>query len=132
MNNFTLSDKSKKVLNGVHPDLATLTEKAMIFTAVDFCVIEGMRTKERQQILVDNGASNTMNSRHLTGHAIDVVACLEGDINWSWPLYSRISDAMKLASRTLNIPIEWGGDWRTFKDGGHFQLPYSSYSVNRI
>jgi len=96
-------------------------------TPIDFSVLEGVRSLERQQQLYNSGASHTLNSRHLTGHAVDLGAYINGSIDWSWPLYDKIADAMKEASRVLGVPIEWGGDWKTLKDGPHFQLPWSSY-----
>lgn len=131
MSDFSLSDKSKEILQGVHKDLAAVVEKAIAIVAVDFSVIEGMRTEARQQILFDSGATNTLRSRHLTGHAVDMAAWVDGRTDWSWPLYRKIAKAMKLSANMLNTPLEWGGDWRTFKDGPHFQLPWSSYSIKR-
>lgn len=131
MNNFYLSDKSKEMLRGVHKDLAAIVGKAITLVDVDFSVIEGMRTEARQQILFDSGATNTLRSRHLTGHAVDLAAWVDSRTDWSWPLYRKIAKAMKLSANMLNTPLEWGGDWRTFKDGPHFQLPWSSYSIKR-
>ena len=89
---------------------------------IDFSVIEGLRTKERQAELVKAGASRTINSRHITGHAVDLAAVVGGEVRWDWPLYEKIAKAMKQAAYELNINIEWGGDWKSFKDGPHFQL----------
>ncbi len=126
---FKLSNKSQSILFGIHPDLRKVVERAIEITPVDFTVIEGLRTKERQRELVQKGASRTMNSRHLTGHAVDLAAWVNGTISWEWPHYREISSAMKQAAQELNIPIEWGGDWVTFKDGPHFQLPWEQYSA---
>lgn len=124
---FKLSQKSIENLKGVHPDLVRVVRHALDITEVDFSVIEGLRTKERQLELVTAGASQTMNSRHLTGHAVDLAAYVNG-IRWDWPLYEKIAYAMKQAASDLKIPIEWGGDW-TFKDGPHFQLPWEAYPL---
>lgn len=124
---FTLSSRSLYNLEGVHPDLAAVVKLAIKKTPVDFMVTEGVRSVERQKQLVAAGASKTMNSRHITGHAVDLAALLNGKVEWSWPLYSQIATAMKEASAELKIQIEWGGDWKTFKDGPHFQLARSAY-----
>lgn len=124
---FKLSQRSKDRLKGVHPDLVKVVEHAIEITTVDFAVLEGLRTPERQKVLKDAGASQTLNSRHITGHAVDLGAWVDGEVRWDWPLYSQIAKAMKAAAAELNIPIEWGGDWRTFKDGPHFQLPRKEY-----
>jgi peptidoglycan L-alanyl-D-glutamate endopeptidase CwlK len=124
---FKLSQRSKDRLKGVHPDLVKVVEYAIEITTVDFAVLEGLRTPERQKVLKEAGASQTLNSRHITGHAVDLGAWVDGEVRWDWPLYHQIAKAMKTAAAELNVPIEWGGDWRTFKDGPHWQLPHKSY-----
>ncbi len=124
---YKLSQRSKDRLKNVHPDLVKVVEHAIEITTVDFAVLEGLRTPERQKVLKDAGASQTLNSRHITGHAVDLGAWVDGEVRWDWPLYNQISKAMKAAAAELKIPIEWGGDWRTFKDGPHFQLPRKEY-----
>ncbi len=124
---FALGAKSKERLKGVHPDLVRVVERAIQITDVDFTVLEGLRTVARQQQLVKSGASKTMRSRHLTGHAVDLAAVVGGEIRWDWPLYHKIAKAVKQAAAELKVPIEWGGDWRTFKDGPHWQLPWKQY-----
>ena len=127
MNNFRLSRRSLERMQGVHPDLVKVVLLAIELTEVDFGVTEGLRTIERQREYVARGASKTMNSRHLTGHAVDLVAYVGADVRWDWPLYYKIADAMKRAAKELNVPIAWGGDWRSFKDGPHFELDRKSY-----
>jgi peptidoglycan L-alanyl-D-glutamate endopeptidase CwlK len=103
-----------------------VVKRAIEITEVDFTVIEGLRTRERQKELVASGASQTMNSRHLTGHAVDLAAWV-GEIRWDWPLYHKIAEAMKHAAAEDGIHIEWGGDWKSFRDGPHFQLSRRNY-----
>lgn len=124
---YQLSQRSLRNLEGVHPDLIRVVELAIRITSVDFGITEGLRTLDRQRYLVSSGASTTMRSRHLTGHAVDLVAYLDGEVRWDWPLYDRLALAMKDAAETLGVPIEWGGDWTHFKDGPHFQLPWGEY-----
>ena len=124
---FVLSKKSLDRLTGVHTDLVRVVKRAIEITTVDFAVLEGVRSKARQEQLVRAGASQTMNSRHITGHAVDLGAYVSGSVRWDWPLYHKIADAVKQAAAELGVPIEWGGDWRTFKDGPHFQLPHKEY-----
>lgn len=123
----SLSPRSIKNLTGVHPDLVKIVTLAAHISELDFIVTEGLRTKARQKALYDAGATRTMKSRHLTGHAIDLAALIAGQVRWDWPLYARLSAAMKEAARELKIPLEWGGDWKSFKDGPHFQLPWECY-----
>ena len=124
---FKLGPRSLARLEGVHPDLVKVVMRAIELTPVDFTVLEGLRTPERQKTLVAAGASQTLKSRHLDGHAVDLGAWVDEQVDWSWPLYNKIADAMKTAAADLKIPIEWGGDWSQFRDGPHWQLPWKEY-----
>lgn len=129
---ITLSEKSRIKLEGAHPDLVKVIERAAALSSMDFTVLEVLRTKARQQELVAKGASRTMNSRHLAGpdgksRAADIAPMDGGQVSWSWPLYNKLAPIIKQAAKDLGIPIEWGGDWRTFKDGPHWQLPAAKY-----
>jgi peptidoglycan L-alanyl-D-glutamate endopeptidase CwlK len=121
---YTLGNKSRHKLYGVHPDLVLVVNKAIEITTQDFTVLEGLRTLERQQQLYSTGKSKTMNSRHLTGHAVDLAPW---PISWDWEYFYPIAEAMKDASDEVGVPIEWGGDWKSFPDGPHFQLPHKDY-----
>ena len=123
---FKFSKRSLDNLSGVHADLVKVVRRALEISEIDFVVIEGLRTKARQAELLKAGASQTMNSRHITGHAVDLAAFV-GAIRWDWPLYPKIAKAMKTAAAELKIPIVWGGDWKTFKDGPHFELDRKFY-----
>ena len=126
---MVLNDRSEERLRGVHPKLVAVVRRAAELTQVDFVVTEGLRTEARQRQLVAKGASRTMNSRHLTGHAVDLAAVIDGDVRWDWPLYYKLADAMKAAARELSVPITWGGDWVTFKDGPHFEISPSRFPM---
>ena len=89
--------------------------------------LNGLRSKERQAQLVKEKKSTTSNSRHLTGHAVDLAAWVNDTVSWEWKYYHQIADAMKQAAKELNVSIQWGGDWKKFKDGPHFQLIWSKY-----
>lgn len=115
-------------LMGVHPDLVRVISLARERSPIPFTVIEGLRTVERQRQLVAQGASQTMNSRHITGHAVDIVPHRpDGTLAFDWPLYHKVAPIVKDAARELGVAITWGGDWRTFKDGPHFELSRSAY-----
>lgn len=121
---YNLGTRSLRKLYGVHPDLVAVVQRAIEITEQDFTVLEGLRTQERQQQLYNTGKSKTMNSRHLTGHAVDLAPW---PITWDWDHFYPIADAMKKAAEELDIPLEWGGDWKSFPDGPHFQLPHKDY-----
>lgn len=124
---YKLGLRSKLRLRGVHPDLVKIVELAITRSEIDFTVLEGLRHRERQKELFAAGASSTMNSRHLTGHAVDLGAWVNGGVRWDWPLYYKIAKAMKSAAAELGITITWGGDWRSFPDGPHFELTRAVY-----
>ena len=124
---FRLSARSRGNLAGVHPALVAVVERAIVLTNVDFTVIEGRRDPARQKQLVAAGASQTLNSRHLTGHAVDVAAWVGGTVRWDWPLYPRIAEAFKAAASELGVALVWGGDWPRLRDGPHFELCRKAY-----
>lgn len=125
--NFNFSIRSEKRLTGVHSDLIQLARMALQVSEVDFAITEGIRDQQRQNVLFKEGFSQTLNSRHLTGHAIDVMAWIDGHASWDWGYYQKINEAFCLASDELSIPVEWGGKWKTLKDGAHFQLPHKTH-----
>lgn len=124
---FVLSARSRARMAGVHPALVGVVERAIALTPVDFMVTEGVRTSARQAELVRAGASLTLNSRHLTGHAVDVAALVDGAVRWDWPLYPRIAGAMKVAAAERGVALVWGGDWKRLRDGPHFELDRRAY-----
>ena len=132
---YQLGQRSLQNLSGVHPDLVAVVKRAIQITDQDFGVIEGIRNINRQRQLVKSGASTTMNSRHLTGHAVDLAPYpFNGDVDGDgkvniedWDQYYFIEEAMKLAADELEVDLEWGGDWKSFKDGPHWQLSRKTY-----
>jgi peptidoglycan L-alanyl-D-glutamate endopeptidase CwlK len=124
---IVLGQRSLSRLEGVHPDLVRVVKKAAAMSPLDFTVLEGLRTLDRQKQLMAAGATKTMNSRHLTGHAVDLAPMIGGTVRWDWPLYHQLAAVVKDAAKAENVPLQWGGDWRTFKDGPHWELPWKSY-----
>ena len=124
---FRFSSRSLRNLEGVHPDLVAVAHRALEITEIDFLVTEGLRTREKQIELVRAGASRTTRSRHLTGHAIDIAAWVAGGVRWDWPLYEELSRAFKQAAAELGVAIVWGGDWKSFRDGPHYELSRTEY-----
>ena len=121
-----LDRSSEQKLVGVHPDLVRVIRRAALASTIGFRVIEGVRTLARQKQLKAAGASRTLNSSQVS-HAVDVVPMLNGKISWDWPLYHKLAPIIKAAARAEKVPLEWGGDWRSFRDGPHWQLPFASY-----
>jgi len=110
---FKLSLRSIDRLEGVDDKLIEVVTTAIKYTKVDFGVIEGLRTIERQQELVDRGASKTMKSKHLEGKAVDLVAYIGPRVSWEISLYDDIADAMRQAAIELDVAVRWGGAWTT-------------------
>lgn len=126
------SKRSLAALRGIHPDLRRVIDRALRDSPVDFTVIEGLRTKERQAELVRTGASKTMKSRHITGHAVDLLPIgPDGKAAFAWPLYDRLAPAIKAAAQAEGVEIVWGGDWKTFRDGPHFELSHDAYPATK-
>lgn len=151
MSNFRWGLRSLQNLSGIHPDLRRVADRALELSTQDMTVIEGIRSPQRQQELVARGASQTLNSRHITGHAIDLVPW---PIDWEdWSKFDALGTAFAQASRELEIPVVWGGAWHSpvanfqtgtearedyvatrrkqrrsvFLDGPHFELSREAY-----
>jgi peptidoglycan L-alanyl-D-glutamate endopeptidase CwlK len=134
-----LTPASYARLKGVHPDLVRVVMRCAADwadPATGFIVTCGVRTLEEQKILKAKGASKTLRSRHLKAangfaHAVDLACTIKGQVRWDWPLYDRLAKRMKAAAKKENVPLEAGADWVKFRDGPHFQLPWSSYPGKR-
>lgn len=150
---MTLSSRCELRLAGVHHDLVRVVRNAAEGGAI-FRVTEGLRTPERQRQLVAEGKSQTLDSRHLTGHAVDVVPLdSAGNVSWAWGLYFPLADAFRAAAIAEGVPVVWGGAWgqemaeyatakagqaayvarakeagrKPFLDGPHFELARAAY-----
>ena len=133
---YKFSERSYRNLQNVRPELVAVTTLALHYlgreNGPDFVVTDGARNLDEQRKLIDQGKSQTMDSRHLTGHAIDVAA-FDADYNVTWEAgpYRRIADAFKRAGETLGTDIEWGGDWQSFIDMPHFALTHEQFPTSK-
>ena len=122
---FRLSQRSMDRLEGVHPHMTAVVERAIQLTEVDFGVTQGVRTLDEQKANVAAGRSQTMASKHLLqddgfSHAVDVVAYIGPDVSWELNVYDDICDAFKEAAKEVGCSIKWGAAWsegdiRTYK-----------------
>ena len=119
---FSFSKASLDKMNGVNSKLVILMKEAIKNSPYDFKITEGLRTVERQKELVKTGKSKTMNSYHLKGKAVDLAVLIDNKITWDFKYYKKVADHIKEVARKLGYVITWGGDWKTFKDGPHFQI----------
>jgi peptidoglycan L-alanyl-D-glutamate endopeptidase CwlK len=150
---MSLSSRCELRLAGVHEDLIRVIRNAAKGGAI-FRVTEGLRTPERQRQLVAEGKSQTLDSRHITGHAVDVVPLdSAGNVSWAWTLFFPLADAFRAAAIAEGVPVIWGGAWgqemaeyatakagqaayvarvkeagrKPFLDGPHFELARAAY-----
>ena len=108
---YKLSTRSQERLMGVEPELKEVVYEAIKVTKIDFGVIEGLRTEEKQKQLVESGASQTMKSKHLEGRAVDLMAYIGGRGSWELNVYDEIADAMKEAAVKVEVAVRWGAAW---------------------
>lgn len=154
MSDFKFGPESLKELKNVHQDLVAVVKKSLIYSVQDFSVHDGIRSLEEQKQLLAKGATKTLDSRHITGHAVDLVPYINGKLRWEWPPIFLIAEAVRMAAKELNVPLRWGGAWdvdfthsdvapedlmaeysarikrqgkRPFLDGPHFELKRSQY-----
>lgn len=125
---FKFGTRSLSRLQGVHPDLVRVMEKAITNSPHDFSITEGLRTPERQRELVSQGASRTLMSRHLTGHAVDIAIIKDGKAVWDFPLYQEVAEHIEKVAVEEGVSIVWGGRWRGLRDGVHFELSRKVYA----
>lgn len=124
--------RSESNLAQVHPDLCAVIRRTAEISAQPFIVIAGIRTVEAEKANCASGASQTMHSRHLPNAqglacAVDVMATQGSAADWDATSYAIINVAVQQAASELGHTVEWGGDWATLKDWGHFQLPWAAY-----
>jgi peptidoglycan L-alanyl-D-glutamate endopeptidase CwlK len=127
---------SEKHLDDVHPDLCKVIKEAS--QEYPFAVVDGLRTMPEQVVAVQTKHSKTLRSRHLAhaqykglACAVDVIAIIDGKKSYAKgkekEVFTKIADSIKQSAEKLSIPIVWGGDWKTFKDWGHFELSRAKY-----
>jgi len=126
LSGFTFGRSSERELIGVKPELVKVVRECLLYSPVDFAVFDGLRTKAEQLAMVESGASKTMNSRHLTGDAVDLVPVISGRLRWDWGACRKIAVVMKDTAIRHGVRITWGGDWAGFPDGAHYQLSWPS------
>ncbi|RGY61952.1 M15 family peptidase [Fusobacterium ulcerans] len=119
---YKFSKRSLDNLKGVDERLVKLMEEVLSISPYDFGITEGLRTIEKQKEYVRTGKSQTMNSYHLKGKAVDIVVYKDGEVTWDLKYYKEIANIVKETATEKGLKITWGGDWKTLVDGPHFQL----------
>ena len=121
------SAKSLERLQTVHPDLQRVFLEAIENSPYDFSITEGIRTLERQKQLYAEGKSQTMNSRHLKGYAVDIAVFVDGKVTWDLKYYKVVAEHILAVAKLNDVPVVWGGSWKSLVDGPHFELDRNKY-----
>lgn len=141
---FALNTRSLERLAGVHTDLAKVVKRAAQLSTVPFIITEGLRSLERQRELYAQGrttpgpvVTGTMQSRHLTGHAVDLAPVKpDGTVDWKdLKAFDAIYTAMMNAAGDMRVPLRSGMDWdrdgklreKGESDSPHYELPARNY-----
>lgn len=124
-----LTQRSIDRMKGVHGKLVSVVLRAAELSDLEFTVTCGLRTLAEQKVLLAKGATKTLNSKHLTGHAVDVAPVVDGQVRWDWPLFHILAKTFKAAAKELGVEIAWGGDWKGFPDGPHFEINPRKYPL---
>lgn len=119
--------RSTSNLIGVHKDLVNVMRESIKNSPHDFTITQGVRTPAQQKELFDKGASRTLMSRHLTGHAVDIAIIKDGKAVWDFSLYQEVADHVKKVAADMGVSLVWGGDWRGLRDGPHYELDRKVY-----
>jgi peptidoglycan L-alanyl-D-glutamate endopeptidase CwlK len=108
---FDLDAKSSGKLGSVKQELQLVVNKSTKLYDGKFAVYDALRTLAKQKSLVASGASKTMDSRHLTGHAVDIVPIIDGQLKWDWPELYKIAECIREAAIECKYQVRWGGCW---------------------
>lgn len=125
---YQLSQRSKRHLDGVHPELVDVVKMAIQLTKVDFGipVTGGYRTAEQQNALYKADKSQRdgydRKSKHQSGLAVDVFAYVDGKTSYDAGDLAQVAAAMLEAGHRLGVELRWGGLWKNFVDMPHFEM----------
>jgi len=105
---YKLGKRSLQRLVGVHPQLGYAVHEAIKVSQVDFGVLDGVRSMDRQRALVAEGKSKTFRSYHLNGLAVDLVPYINGKYTWEdEDAFVLIASAMETVIADHDLEIEW-------------------------
>lgn len=124
---YKFGTRSLSNLVGVHEDLQKVMHQSISTSPYDFTITEGLRSPGRQQRMVDEGKSTTLRSRHLTGHAIDLAVLVNGKVIWDLKEYQELAIHIMAVAKELEVPMVWGGSWKTLVDAVHYELDRKVY-----
>lgn len=120
---FKFSKRSLNNLVGVKSSLVEIVKESLSRSPFDFIVVEGLRTPARQRELLAQRKTRTLDSYHITGHAIDIALLVDGKVNYNLANYKIVAGVFKEVAAEKGVKLTWGGDWKKLVDGPHFQIP---------
>ena len=99
--------RSKERLRGVDTRLVNVLNE--LIKIMDVTIIEGLRSKQRQEILLKEGKTKTKFSKHIEGKAVDIAPY---PIDWEdRDRFHYMGGMIRGIAKQLNINVRWGGDW---------------------
>ncbi|MGV8987833.1 MAG: hypothetical protein ACOH2H_16285 [Cypionkella sp.] len=123
---YSLGQRSRSNLVGIHPDLRRIIEGAIISSTVDFGVAgKAVRTAQEQNALFKQGRSQldgyNRKSNHQPhadglGHAVDLTPYVGGTFivtEKAWDYYPAVASAMSVSAKALGLAgrLKWGCNW---------------------
>ncbi|MDR3078866.1 MAG: hypothetical protein LBU15_02405 [Rickettsiales bacterium] len=128
---YSFSARSEHLLGSVIPELGLLARQAIAASPIDFAIVEGLRTPQRQKMLYQSGKSRTLNSKHCEGRAIDIVPWLGGSCDYGAEadccfLVGLFYGLAKTLALNLRVGALWDGNsikGNKFIDLWHIEIP---------
>lgn len=126
---FKFGSSSLKKLEGVDKRLVEVLKEAISISPVDFTIVEGIRTMERQKELVKEGKSKTLKSKHIECKAVDFAPCIRGCVSFNEKDAIFLSGFILAVARIKGLKVRVGSIWdhesitdNSFVDAFHVEL----------
>lgn len=132
---YKFSRSSEKRLMYLHTNLQKFFIELLKISPYDFSISQGVRSAEEQNKLYQQGRTTSgkiitncdgykIKSKHQVksdgfGYAGDIAIFINGKATWEEKYYKEVARTGRVLMQKYNI--EWGGDWKKFKDLPHFE-----------
>ncbi len=121
-----MDERMSRLLSDLSPRMRPLAVELIarcVEQGIMVLIVDTLRTKAEQAENIRRGVSWTLNSKHLTGNAIDIAPyetyALHGPDKVKWDAGDPIWQ--KIGAIGEGLGLTWGGRW-THKDMGHFEI----------